>query len=299
MREFSVSAILVLGFLLLSMPRGLPATQAASPGRIVRDCPSCPQLVEVPGGFFQMGSEDGPPEERPRHSVWLDGFAIGRYEVTIGEFAAFLEAAVRGVSVEDYLGRCLFEDHFPRRADHPVTCVDFDHAQAYVAWLGRVTGRRYRLPSEAEWEYAARAGMTTRWYWGSDWDDRGGGCAYANGSDRSLTEVDPGAAGIFGEPADCADGFAYTAPVGAFIPNAFGLHDMAGNVWEWVEDCYFENYVGAPRDGAARIERGLCGSRVTRGGSWMHGVSFLRSAARDYGGFHASTRGMRVARTLE
>ena len=299
MSTFWTSAILLLGFPLLTMPRGLPAWQDPSAGRIVRDCPSCPQLVEVPGGFFEMGSEDGPPGERPAHNVWLDGFAIGRYEVTIGEFAVFIEATVRGASVEDYLDRCLFKERFPRGADHPVACVDFDHAQAYVAWLSRVTGKGYRLPSEAEWEYAARAGTGTRWYWGSEWGGERGGCAHANGSDRSFAEMDPGLAGIFGEPADCSDGAAYTAPVGSFIPNAFGLYDMAGSVWEWVEDCYFENYVGAPRDGSARIEPGLCGSRVTRGGSWMHGADYLRSAARDYGGFHASTRGLRVARALE
>jgi formylglycine-generating enzyme required for sulfatase activity len=159
--------------------------------------------------------------------------------------------------------------------------VNWDDAQAYVGWLRSETGHRYRLPSESEWEYATRAGTTTRWYWGDTAQDR---CEYANGSDSGD---------------GCDDGWEWTAPLGSFRANGFGLHDMSGNVWERVEDCWHGDYQGAPSDGSAWTRGGDCGRRVLRGGSWGYFPWNLRSAYRlryDVG-LRYTDVGFRVART--
>ena len=152
---------------------------------------------------------------------------------------------------------------FAQDDKHPATCVSWEDADAYVTWLSQVTGRRYRLLTEAEWEYAARAGTTTTRYWG---DDTGKTCEYANGADRSTAAAVPGA--DTWPVANCDDLHAYTAPVGSYRPNAFGLHDMLGNVEEWTQDCWVGNYHGAPTDGSA-VAAGDCYLRVVRGGSWL------------------------------
>ena len=170
-------------------------------------------------------------------------------------------------------------------------CVNWEDAQAYARWLSAETGKTYRLPSEAEWEYAARAGTTTRRHWGDDPDD---GCAYANGADRTFeARVDNWTV------MDCTDGVVWTSPVGAYRPNAFGLHDVLGNVWEWVEDCWHDDYDGAPRDGSSWTTGGDCGRRVARGGSWNNSPRGLRSANRSWSGAERRTSniGFRVART--
>ena len=282
---------------------------AREPGATFRDCPTCPEMVVVPAGEFLMGSDRRDDEsfdaERPRHRVTLDGFALGVHEVTRDEYAAFVAAMGRGSG-----DRCAaFDDDnrrwewrseaswrspgYPQAGDHPVVCVNWEDAQAYVRWLSSETGVAYRLPSEAEWEYAARAGTTTRRHWGDDPDD---GCAYANGADRTFeARVDNW--GV----ADCTDGVVWTSPVGAYQPNAFGLHDTLGNVWEWVEDCWHDDYDGAPRDGSAWTRGGDCGRRVVRGGSWLIDPRSLRSANRNW--LDAELRyghiGFRVARTLD
>ena len=204
------------------------------PGKRVRDCPECPELVVVPGG--QLG--------RP--------FAVGVYEVTFGEWDACVSD--RGC------GGYRPSDEGWGRGRHPVINVSWDDAQAYVRWLSEKTGKAYRLLSEAEWEYVARAGTTTEYWWG---DDIGHNRANCN---------------------SCGDSYSSTAPVGSFSANPFGLYDVHGNVWEWVDDCY----------------GGDCGRRVVRGGSWVNGPRTLRSAFRP--GITSGVRdgyvGFRVARTL-
>ena len=175
---------------------------------------------------------------------------------------------------------------------HPVACVSWEDAKAYVVWLSGRTGKAYRLLTEAEWEYAARAGTTTRRFWGDDGDQS---CAYANGADQTTKAQVPGWNYLI---ANCNDRYAYTAPVGSYRANAFGLYDMLGNVGEWMEDCWNENYNSAPTDGRDWTA-GNCSQRVLRGGSWSFNPQFLRAAYR----FRLTSAnryfyvGFRVART--
>jgi formylglycine-generating enzyme required for sulfatase activity len=157
---------------------------------------------------------------------------------------------------------------------HPVVCVSWEDASAYAAWLTRRSGRNYRLLTEAEWEYAARAGTTTPRYWG---DDANESCAYANTADLDAFRQVPDA--INWPFANCSDGRAHTAPVGSYRPNRFGLHDMLGNVWEWTQDCWNVNYTAAPADGSAWAA-GDCFMRVVRGGSWDDSPPGVRAAYR-------------------
>ena len=246
----------------------------AAEGGVFRDCDVCPEMVVVPAGSFMMGSppsEEGrDDDEGPVHRVMIaEPFAAGKYEVTFEEW----DACVSGGGCSGYRPG----DHGWGRGRRPVIDVSWKDAQAYVAWLSRKAGKEYRLLSEAEWEYAARAGTTTRYHWGDD-----------VGRDR---------ANCYGSL--CGDSWEYTAPVGSFGANGFGLHDMHGNVWEWVEDCW-NGYAGAPSDGSA-WESGNCGMRVLRGGSWNFNPRFLRAAdrVRIFTGYrNLSYGGFRVARTL-
>ena len=172
--------------------------------------------------------------------------------------------------------------------------VDWEHARAYASWLSRETGEQYRLLSESEWEYVARAGTTTPRYWG---ESSSGQCRHGNGADAS-------ARAAFPNPPDsffigCSDKHAQTAPVGLFQPNAFGLYDVLGNVWEWTGDCWNESYSGAPADGSV-WRAGDCSRRVLRGGSWLNGPGILRAAFRygDSAAVRNSDLGFRVARTM-
>ena len=176
---------------------------------------------------------------------------------------------------------------FPQTVRHPAVCISWNDAIAYVEWLSRHAGERYRLPSAAEWEYAARGGTNTPWYWGSSTEPQ---CRNANGADRSTD---------FPWRIDCSDGYAKTSLVGSFQPNAFGLHDMLGNAWEWVQDCYTLSYVGAPSDGSA-WEEDDCAGRVLRGASWASTPKYLRAAHRggEWPSFRSDYTGFRVARDL-
>ena len=175
--------------------------------------------------------------------------------------------------------------------EHPVVCVSYEDAQHYVEWLSKETKQSYRLLSESEWEYAARADTTTSRYWGNGEQEA---CRHANVADRTSKQKYNWTTTF-----DCEDGYAETAPVGAFKANGFGLQDMLGNVWEWVEDCYNKTYDGAPRDGSAWVA-GNCSARVVRGGGWDNDPQLVRSAIRD--GFAPGNRinnlGFRIARTL-
>ena len=244
------------------------------PGGQFRDCPQCPELVVVPEGTYTMGSpeseSDRADDESPVHRVTIGyRFAVGVYEVTFGEWDACVS--------DGGCGGYRPGDGGWGRGRSPVLNVSWDDAKAYVRWLSGKTGEEYRLLSEAEWEYVARAGTTTRYWWGDDVGRSRANCG------------------------DCGSRWDYgqTAPVGSFPANPFGLHDVHGNVYEWVEDCYNDSYYGAPSDGSA-WESGDCSWRVVRGGSWFLTPRYLRSAyrLRHTTGDRYLFAGFRVARTL-
>lgn len=237
----------------------------------------------------------------PQHRVDVKSFSVGKFEVTRGEYRVFAEATDRasdgcfvwtGAEHEMDRAKDWRNTGFAQDDRHPVTCVSWDDASAFAKWLSQKTGKSYRLLTEAEWEYAARAGTATSRYWG----DAGElACGYANGADQTVRQQVRGASEW--EIVDCSDRYAYTAPVGSYRANAFGLHDMLGNVWEWTQDCWNEGYGGAPADGSAWAS-GNCSWRVVRGGSWEDAPLALRAAMR-VGSPHVIrvyTRGFRVAR---
>lgn len=252
------------------------------PGRVFRDCDGCPEMVVVPAGSFTMGSpatEEGRSEdEGPQREVTIgNAFAVGKHEVTFAEW----EACVAG-------GGCTSNrspsDQGWGKGTRPVINVSWHDAHEYVLWLSVKTGKTYRLLSEAEWEYAARAGTTTAYPWGT-----------AASHDFANYGKDECCGGL----AQGLDQWVNSAPVGSFPANRFGLHDMHGNVWEWVEDCWNEGYSGAPADGLARTAA-ECGRRVVRGGSWFNLPRAMRSADRSNFGTGERTDyfGFRLARTL-
>ena len=278
---------------------------AAQPGAAFRDCPECPEMVVVPEGNFTMGSSDSEKswaarhggsaesvsDESPQHNVSLPSFALEKYDVTRGEYAAFIRDTGYPAG-----GGC-FESSMPKsnkRADgnwqnpgfeqsdrDPVTCVSWEDARAYIAWLnGKVSRAKseagpYRLPSEAEWEYAARAGTTTRFWWGDNDDGAAAHAWYKDNSDGK------------------------THAVGLKPANPFGLCDMVGNVWQWTEDCYADNYAKAPTNGSAAESPDGC-MRVDRGSCWLYPSWLLRSATRERNpaDFRDVVMGFRVAKTL-
>jgi formylglycine-generating enzyme required for sulfatase activity len=246
---------------------------AQAPSPPVRDCAECPEMVALPGGTFAMGSnvESGTyhnATEQPQRSVSVPAFLIGKYEVTFDEWDACV--AAQGCAHRP-------GDRGWGRGRRPVVLVSWEDAKQYTAWLSQKTGKAYRLLSEAEWEYAARGGTTTLFWWG-DAPGRNNANCFGCGSQWDDKQ---------------------TAPVGSFPPNPFGLHDMLGNAKEWVEDCWVTNsYRGAPTDGSAWVN-GPCKMRMLRGGSYMTGSFASRSASRspEFSGerrnFHV---GFRVAR---
>lgn len=245
-------------------------------------------------------------DERPQHTVTIaKAFALGQYPVTRGEFAEFVRETghdPRGCYVYTRGEWILLKTRswrnpgYVQSDQHPAVCVSYGDAQRYVQWLSKKTGKSYRLPTEAEWEYAARAGTTTARFWG---DGRDQACEFADVADLTgagaLRWNKHNKEQVF----QCRDGFAYTAPVGSFRPNAFGLYDMLGNVFQWTEDCYHDSYNGAPSDGSAWTS-GKCEGRVQRGGSWSNGPRSTRSADRNGSppAYRNVDIGFRVARTL-
>ena len=291
------------------------------PGDEFRDCEDCPLMVVVPAGSFTMGSTEAErtwalgqqgvqqewvDREMPQHPVEIERpLAVGKYEVTVGQFEAFVQATDHEMSdgclvitvneVKENVPNAWRSPGFEQSANHPVVCVSWGDAKSYIEWLSEKTGHRYRLLSEAEWEYAARGETTTMRPWGDD-SDNNAGRAYANGMDLAYTNESGGDPKL-----DCSDGQVYTASVGSYSANAFGLHDVIGNVFEWVEDCWNESYEapGRPNDGSVWTS-GDCDLRVIRGGSWSNLPELLRSATR--GSNITNSRfnqfGFRVARTL-
>jgi formylglycine-generating enzyme required for sulfatase activity len=249
----------------------------------------------------------------PVHKVTIARpFAVGVFHVTRGEYAAFVDATSwRGVPDAQGNSDCYLygsgnryvrdQDHpgdwrepgYNQTDLHPVTCVNWDDAHAFIAWLTKKSGKTYRLLSEAEYEYAARAGTTALYYWG---DDPAAACLYGNWSDHTTVRV----FGIRKSPADCNDHHLFTAPVGTFKPNPFGLYDMGGNVSGLIEDCDHPNYAGAPSDGSAWVTDGTCEQRITRGSFWNSTSSWGESAFRKpIPNVRSSESGFRVARVLD
>jgi formylglycine-generating enzyme required for sulfatase activity len=287
----------------------LMAGAAQAQPQTIQDCADCPALVVVPAGRFMMGSPDSEPErdkdESPLHQVtFVEPFAISRHEVTRGQYATFVRAtghqsaAACSVWAETQwqatAGKTWRDPGYAQNDLHPVVCVNWDDATAYAAWLSDTTKQTYRLPSEAEWEYAARGGTTTPYFFGANPDDL---CKSDNGRDLTSKEVHTGMAW---PPANCRDGFAETAPVGSFMANPFGLHDVHGNVWEWMADCYTDSYANAPADGRAVMKDG-CAERVYRGGGWSVEKRGRRAANRGKYAANAgyAQLGIRVVRELK
>ncbi len=253
----------------------LAKAQALEPGDSFQECATdCPQMIVVPAGSFIIGSpasEQGHKSfEQPQHRVSIaKTFAVSKFELTFAQWDA---CAVHG-GCAPHIGNAGFG-----RGRQPVINVSWSDAKRYAAWLSNMTGKPYRLLSEAEYEYAARAGTQTAYPWGNA---VGIGRADCDGCGSKWDDLQ-------------------TAPVGSFAPNGFGLYDMVGNVFEWVEDCLHPNYDGAPTDGSAWIAGGSCGGRMIRGGSWADPPLDLRCAARPWSPATArqSFIGFRVARTL-
>lgn len=294
-------------------------------GKTFRDCKDCPEMIVIPAGSFIMGAAEGEPgsypEEKPQHQVSINEFACGKFDITKEQWAVFVKDTKRPAT-----GGCSWAalpgdtgkpwnpnpsaswNHigFMQDSSHPVVCITWYDVQDYVGWLSRKTGLTYRLLSEAEWEYAARAGATTVYYWGDTASyeyanygvDTTFGIGRAKGRDRWMT----------------------TSPVGSFPPNAFGLYDMLGNVMQWVEDCFSPSYSGLPTDGSAykvkvqlkmtgelsaMNETNSCAYRMARGGDFGDPPRMIRPASRNWAPvpgttlqtYSSSGLGFRVART--
>ena len=251
-------------------PPAPPATTAkATAGNEVNDCPACPALISVPPGSFTMGSNSSDPSEKPAHQVAVNtSFAIGKYEVTVQQWNACADA-----------GACPRVTQAANTSPNaPMRDVSWDDALQYVKWLSTVSGKPYRLPTEAEWEYAARGGTNTRYWWGE--------------------QLVPGKANC----KDCGQPWRVDGPanVGTFAANPYGIYDMNGSVWEWVGDCWHNSFKDAPADGRA-WDQPNCNVRVIRGGSWREGASYMVSSTRFK--YDASVRhsqnGFRVARSTK
>jgi len=250
-----------------AIPGFIPAnasTQAGAPARL-KDCDDvCPTMVVAPAGAFEMGSTTRDDEKPIRRVVFMSPFAIAETEITFAQWDA---CVADGGCPASRRGAAVAGDHGWGRADRPVINVTWSEANAYARWLSEKTGETYRLPTESEWEYAAKAGPEV--------------------------QPDPAAANY------AASDLGRTQPVGAYAPNALGLRDMMGNVWEWVEDCYVSSYEGAPTDGSARTMR-RCDRRVLRGGAWNAPAEHLRPAMRGRNpeGQRGEDFGFRVVREI-
>lgn len=261
--------------------RALSKGELPQAGTVFSDCQECPEMVVLPPGSFLMGSSSTDPErvgslEEPQHEVSIGySFAVSKFEITWDQW----EACQAG-------GGCTDSDAFDEgwgKGDRPVNNISWQAALTYVFWLQKITGQPYRLLSEAEWEYAARAGTTT---------------SYSLGDSISSSQANFNGSGA--DEGEATEEFRQkTMVAGSFPANAFGLHDMHGNLWEWTEDCWVGNYIGAPSDGSAR-ESGDCTHRVLRGGSYSSGARVVRSANRSMNTPDAQNNafGFRVARSF-
>ncbi len=290
----------------ISTPPPLPAAEELaqpelSVGTVFRDCPTCPLMIVLPPGDFVQGvpanTPGTEPFEVPEHDVFIDyPFAASQHEVTVGEFAEFVEATRRPVEgCWKYDGAWTFDSDLSwesavegQTALHAVSCVSWDDAAAYAQWLSQRTGQQYRLPSAAEWEFAARGSSTAVRPWSSDT----AACTNGNVADQTAARIYPG-----WTIHECTDTYVQTAPVGSFAANAFGLHDTLGNVFEWVGDCWHDDYVGAPADGSTRVD-GDCSQHELRGGSWFTAPAFVRVSYRNRfaADYRSTSVGFRIVR---
>jgi formylglycine-generating enzyme required for sulfatase activity len=310
-----------------SAPHGAPNTASnAAPNapHVLRDCPDCPELVVLPTGTAIVGADasegislglpaDLAAREQPRRRIPIARpIAFGRFEITIAQFAAFV--ADTGYAPEPGCWRFESSDwtfdtslswrdaKLDQRDDHPVTCVNWHDADAYVRWLSKQTGQTYRLPSEVEWEYAARAGTEGPYWFGSD---RGAICRFVNLGDldteaRFRWAGRPTKLDLAWTPEACHDGFATTSPVNAKPPNGFGIYGVLGNVMEWAADCWFDDYSTGPVDQIARTSSGDGGYRVMRGQGWVAIAGSARASFRRKmaPGDRRFTFGIRVVRDV-
>ena len=273
----AVTAIAAAAILNYSLPGAGPSATAA---KSFKDCVDCPEMVTIPAGAFTMGS---PATELYRgaeeqHRVTIAApFALGKYEVTFAQWDACV--------VDGGCGGYKPDDHGWGHGNQPVVDVSWDDAQTYIAWLSQKTGKPYRLPSEAEWEYAARGGATTPFAFGPT-------ISSAEANYDGTTGYGDGPKGVNRQKA---------MPVGSFPANAFGVHDMHGNVWEWVDDCWSEEYTAATPANGAPFRNGNCSGRVMRGGSWEDYPGDIRAAARVGSNTDdlSWSDGFRVARAME
>jgi formylglycine-generating enzyme len=280
------------------------AAAVPEPGTVIRDCPTCPAMVVLPGGRFKQGSlraQNGSSAfETPLHWVTIGpSLSMSSNAVTVDDFQQFIADTdwdMRGCDTYDGDWKHRPDNSwknpgFPQTGTHPVTCVSWNDAKAYVRWLSTKSGHSYRLPSASEWEYAARAGGEAVRSWSADGS---GACATANVADASAAQRYPGWA-VFG----CNDGYVYTAPVGSFKANSFGLNDMLGNVFQWTEDCWHADYSGAPIDGSARRD-GDCSEHELRGGSWFSTPAYVRANYRNHfaADYRTSSVGIRLVRDI-
>lgn len=249
------------------------------------------EMVKISGGSFLMGTLEGRTDEKPQHIVTVSSFEIGKYEVTVGQFKKFIEATGYLTDAETNAGihKGCFGDGggvdfgqkeglawrnpgYTQSDNHPVVCISLNDAHAYIHWLNKETGSNYSLPSEAQWEYAARSGSTTDYHFGNSKSEL---CLYANVYDEVGKDVNS-----YGwRNAPCNDGEAKSSRVGQYKASPFGVYDMHGNVWEWVDDCWKSGYHDAPSNGTV-YRSDECEHRVTRGGSWYNIPLGVRSANR-------------------
>ncbi|RON47139.1 dihydropyoverdine dehydrogenase [Pseudomonas frederiksbergensis] len=291
LRSFSLKALpaLLLAALAVSLAPGIAqASEPAKPGKVFKDCKDCPEMVVLPTGTFTMGTPEDEvgrePDEGPMHPVtFAKPLAISRFQVLKGEWDAYIrDTGYVMPDGDDRPGReC--KAGIPRYEytnKHPAVCMDFAEVNAYVAWLSKKTGQQYRLVSESLREYAARGGTSGPFPFPFD-----------EGKEYSIAKH----ANTYG----AADGYNFTAPAGSFPPNAFGVYDMHGNVYEWTADCYNEDYVGAPSDGSAWLT-GKCQFKRIRGNDWGEAPVFSRSGNRNalVPGDRGDWIGFRVARDL-
>jgi len=264
------------------------AATAHEPGATFKDCKDCPEMVVLPAGTFTMGTPEDEvgrqPDEGPQHEVtFARPFAVGKFQVLAKEMQAWQrEAKVTLPDGDDRPGRRCRNGRpsYPQGPEQPAVCLSYHDAQAYVSWLSKKTGKHYRLLSEAEREYAARAGSRGPFPFPFD-----------EGKAYSIAQH----ANTYG----AADGYNHTSPAGAFAANAFGVHDMHGNVYEWVADCWHDNYEGAPSDGSAWMQ-GSCKDNQIRGNDYSEAPVFSRSGNRNNRepDERGDWLGLRVAREL-
>lgn len=283
------------------------------PGSVFRDCEDCPDMVVAPPGTLTMGYDGGEEGryEGPVRAMRIErAFAAGRFPISNAEYARFVDStdhpSGEGCNYWDFeqlelivLPGSSWRDPGhgrPIRDNEPVVCVSWLDSKAYLRWLSAETEQHYRLLSEAEWEYLASEGSDTAYPWGDEPNDA---CTRANVGDQAMV-MHYGEGKVKWKVVDCNDGHAALAPVDAFPPNAFGVYDMIGNSWEWVEDCYLMPYPEGPVDGSAVQVEGECDRRAVRGGAWITSLYRQRPSwrGRDPEGKLTFIFGFRIARDL-